>query len=119
MTEIQQEDLIEQLKKGDPLAFDYLYERYWKMLFSIACRRTDDEETAKDIVQNVFISVWQKRESLELRTNIEYFLLGAVRFQVFKHFRSESVKQRVLQEGIKKMEELASHMHELFPYIEL
>lgn len=119
MTEIYQDDLLVRLKKGDPSAYDLIYDRYWKKLFTIAYRRTDDEETAKDLVQTVYISVWQNRSNLSIRTHIENFLVGAVKLQVLKHFRSESIKQKVLEYGMERMNAAVSHIHEMFPYYEL
>lgn len=116
---MNQDNLIIRLRKGDSMAFDLLYEKYWKKLFSIAYRRTDDEDTAKDIVQEVFVSVWKKREKLQIETELEFFLIGAVKLQVLKYFRSETVKMKVLQYGMEKMKEAICHMNELFPYYAL
>ncbi len=119
MTDVLNHSLIHQLKKGDPAAFDLLYERYWKQLFSMAYHRTADEDTSKDIVQNVFISIWQNRDSLKPNTNLEAFLKGAIKFQTLKHFRSEKVKEKVLEHGMKTMAQACYTMHELRPYLEL
>lgn len=99
MTEVA---LIHALKTGLSSAYDILYHRYWRMLYKQAYSRVMDEEAAKDIVQNVFISIWQKRESLTVRTSLEQFLQGAVKFQVLNHFRSERVKQRVIDLALAK-----------------
>ncbi|WP_090602361.1 RNA polymerase sigma factor [Parapedobacter koreensis] len=107
-----EEALIDALRTGIPKAYELLYDRYWQMLYKKTYSRVADEDVAKDIVQNVFISVWQKRESLLIRTSLEQFLLGAVKFQVLNHFRSERVKQHVIDQAVAKMEPFTTDDHD-------
>ncbi|RQP18564.1 MAG: sigma-70 family RNA polymerase sigma factor [Parapedobacter sp.] len=109
MTEVA---LIDALRLGTPKAYDLLYDRYWKILYQKAYSRVADEDAAKDIVQDVFISVWQKRENLLIRTSLEQFLLGAIKYQVLNHFRSERVKQHVIDLALAKMELFVTDEHD-------
>ena len=43
-------------------SFRQLYSRYYKALMLYAMKMTEDEETAEDIVQNVFLHLWENRE---------------------------------------------------------
>ncbi|MFC7523194.1 RNA polymerase sigma factor [Parapedobacter sp. GCM10030251] len=96
--------LIDALRSGTPDAYEQLYHRYWKLLYKIAYSRVPDEDAAKDIVQNVLISIWQNRKSLRVRTTLEQFLRGAVKLQTLNHFRSERVKQHVIDLAMAQME---------------
>lgn len=109
MTEVA---LIDALRAGVPKAYDLLYDRYWRMLYKKAYSRVLDEDVAKDIVQDVFISVWQKHENLVIQTSLEQFLLGAIKFQVLNYFRSERVKQRVIDLAMAKMELFVANEHD-------
>jgi RNA polymerase sigma factor (sigma-70 family) len=52
------------LKAGDPEALGYLYDKYVDKLFIKACRLTNDRDIAKDVVQEVFLEIWQYRNNL-------------------------------------------------------
>lgn len=79
--------LLRLLATDDRVAFAELYRRYWKPLFITAASILQDRSTAGDIVQEVFISLWQRRLELKVRTPFAY-LQQAVRFQVFKAIRA-------------------------------
>ncbi|MBK1438891.1 sigma-70 family RNA polymerase sigma factor [Parapedobacter sp. ISTM3] len=106
------EALIDALRLGTPEAYSQLYDRYWKMLYKKAYSRVADEDAAKDIVQDIFISLWQKREELLIRTSLDQFLLGAVKLRVLNHFRSERVKQRAIDQALSRMELFVPEEHD-------
>ena len=97
-------NLIDALRSGTPSAYEQLYAQYWKLLYRVAYSRIPDEDAAKDIVQNVLVGIWQNRKSLQVHTTLEQFLRGAIKFQTLNHFRSERVKQRVIDLAMSRME---------------
>lgn len=58
--------------------FEKVFRDFFKPLTNIAFSVVKDEDTAKDIVQQVFIKLWDKKDSLEIRTNIKSYLHRAV-----------------------------------------
>src|SRR5690625_6129842 len=57
LTDRQQE---EKKKRGDEAAFTAIYERYWKEVLGHAYKRLHETSAAEDVVQNVFVSIWQR-----------------------------------------------------------
>lgn len=80
--------LLNRMRLGDYLAFGSIYERYWARLFNAACKRTGDEDSAKDITQDIFLQLWQRRQELEI-DNLPAYLLTAVRNNVFKYMEKQ------------------------------
>lgn len=76
-------ELIALLVAGDEEAFVSIYRRHWRKLYNAAYKRLNDEDQCEDLVQNVFMDLWERRQSL-LITNLEAYLMTAVRFQVIK-----------------------------------
>lgn len=70
------------LKEGDWLAFTHVYNYYKATLYLQAFRVLKDENEARDIVQDVFTSIWEKRESFLLRTSLASYLCTVVRNRV-------------------------------------
>lgn len=74
--------LLLQVQQGNKGAFNLLYDKYWAQAYSSAYKRLGDSEQAKDIVQDIFISIWLKRDTLI--ENLPAYLNIAVRNRVFK-----------------------------------
>lgn len=106
------DNLLLLLKEGDASAYDQLYYRYWKKLYSHVHLRVDDREAAKDIVQNLFINIWDRRGSLHVKGNLEAFLFGAAKLQVLNYFRSAALKQKILQQALYQMQLVESSAEE-------
>lgn len=112
-------DLLKLLKKGDKLAFEQLYNSYWKSLYLSAYSRVDDEDIAKDIVQNVFVDIWQKRGTIVVTSSIKQYLHGAVKMKVLQHYRSENIKQQVLDNALERITQLLHSHQNLSAYFDL
>lgn len=74
--------LVSLIQEGDRLAFDEVYERYWKRLYNDTFKRLKSIEMIEEIVQDVFSNLWSTRASRKIQ-NIYPYLLTAVRYQVF------------------------------------
>ncbi len=73
--------LLDQLSKSDQNAFKIIYLRYWRPLLNGAYKRLDDRQQAEDVVQNVFLALWNKRAYLEIHC-LSAYLHTAVRYEV-------------------------------------
>jgi RNA polymerase sigma-70 factor, ECF subfamily len=58
-------DLLNLLKKGDMRAFDTIYERYCKRMYGFVIRYIKQEEDAEEIVQEVFLKIWESRKRID------------------------------------------------------
>lgn len=88
MAELQEQTsndqlLLQQLQSNDAAAFDALYDKYWKLVYSAAYKRLKDENYAKDITQDIFLQLWQRRHQLRI-THLPAYLYTAVRNNVLK-----------------------------------
>ncbi len=80
LTDLQLLNLVTQ---DNRLAFHELFDRYWKSLFSSAMKVLNNEQAAEDVVQELFIDLWNRREQLEIN-NLKGYLHTAIRFQTAK-----------------------------------
>jgi RNA polymerase sigma-70 factor (ECF subfamily) len=85
-------ELTELLKCSDDSAFTAIYKRYWSALYQSAYAILQDTDTAQDIVQNVFISLWHRRSEADIRI-LKPYLYQATRFLVFKTIRHRKSDQ--------------------------
>lgn len=73
---------------------EYLYQKYWEEVLDNAYKRLRDEEIAQDITQEIFISVWENRERLNIEGSIEAYFKGAVKYKVINYFKSAMVREK-------------------------
>jgi len=78
------------LKKGDPQALGYLYDTYADKLFTSALRMTTDRELAKDCIQEVFIEIWNYRNTLGDVMHSQSYLVKVMRSVLLKKLKKES-----------------------------
>lgn len=97
LKEITDKQLLSLIKEGNQLAFDQMYNRYWKRLFVYTYNILNDEGYAEDTLQEVFIKIWVKKNELDIQ-NLKSYLFNAVRNNAISKIRKE--KLSVAQEGI-------------------
>lgn len=86
------DQLLKLLYQSDEGAFAEIYNRYWKPLYTSAHNILQVREAAQDAVQEVFISLWKRRQHIQVDI-LQSYLHQAVRFQVFKAIRAEKTDQ--------------------------
>jgi RNA polymerase sigma-70 factor (ECF subfamily) len=109
---LNDQELMELLIHDNRDAFDQIYNRYWKKLFMYAGKVVKDEEEAQDIVQDVFVSLWQRRKALINIYSLSSYLHGAIRFKGLVYIRSNFYKHNYItslkvffEEGIDTLNE--------------
>lgn len=84
--------LLSGLRDSDPVAFKFIYKLYWTKLYDIAFYYTHSGQDAEDIVQDVFISIWSRREKLELKGPIENYLVRCTKYTAFFYLKLKRKK---------------------------
>ena len=99
---VTNKELMERVKRSDYKAYKLLYERLWESLYIKAFSMLGDKDLAKDIIQNVWISFWERR--LEIKNdNIEGYLMNAVRFKIYNEFRNLKYQHNLMQEFVYQL----------------
>jgi len=100
--------LLERIKRDDSDSFELLFRRYFNRLKAFTISFVKDDALAKDIVQEVFIKVWEKRASIK-DISLEVFLYKMVRNQCLNYLRHVKVVEN-RSGGLKD----ATQMEELY-----
>jgi RNA polymerase sigma-70 factor (family 1) len=77
------------LKENDHTAFTEIYNRYWKKMLLIAWNHSRDKAASKDLVHEVFMSLWERRHLVEV-LNLAAFLATSVKFSIYKYYQREN-----------------------------
>jgi RNA polymerase sigma-70 factor (ECF subfamily) len=82
------EGLIKLLQQQELGAFEEIYLRYWKKLYSAAYKRIQSRETAEEIVQDIFTSLWLNRHDISIE-KLSAYLFTAVKYKIINHLEKE------------------------------
>lgn len=79
-------ELFSLVAKGNEAAFKTLYERYWEKMFVVAANQLEDLPAAQELVQDVWLDIWNRREGIRLTGEIKNYLAVAVKYRVINEF---------------------------------
>ena len=82
------ESLFGAVKTGDRKAFNLLYDRYWEIVYKKAFSYLHDADAAGEIVNDIFLNIWLKRETLHILT-FQNYLTAAARYRVYNHLKAK------------------------------
>ncbi|QIP11148.1 RNA polymerase sigma-70 factor [Spirosoma aureum] len=87
--ELTDTDLTLRLKQHDEAAFETLFRRYYRYLYSIAIQYVKDPDLAEDALQEVYLKLWTHREQLNESQSVRNYLATAMRHQMINTLRDE------------------------------
>lgn len=90
------QELINLLKQGDRYAFTEIYDRHKSLLQRHAYKKLGDLDEANDILQELFVNLWDKRFDLSITTNLSGYLYSAMRNKILKRFAHKQVEDKYL-----------------------
>ena len=85
--------LLENLRKGDPKAFEQIFRKYWQKLYLIAKAKLLSHDDAEEIIQLIFSGLWEKRKTLLIH-DLEHYLHVSVRNRILNHIRNNITKEK-------------------------
>ena len=88
--------LLAEFKNGNQKAFRKLFELYWERMLFNANVIVVNEDVAKDIVQNIWVGLWEKRENLEIK-NFQAYVFKAVRYGCYNYLRDNKFNAAQLE----------------------
>jgi len=88
--------LILQLQQGSDQAFTLLYDKYSKQLYRNILRLTKDENIAEELLQDLFLKIWESRENINPEKSFKSFLYKVAENLVYAHFRKIAKDNRLI-----------------------
>jgi RNA polymerase sigma-70 factor, ECF subfamily len=91
--ELLDNQVLETIKSGNENAYEMIFKSYYQPLCRYACTFLHDKEESEEVVQSVFISLWEKRSVLEIQTSFKAYLYRMVRNSCLNVIKHEKVKK--------------------------
>lgn len=86
--------------RWDDSSLQLLYRHFYKALVAFAIQAVETQESAEEIVQDIFVKTWQKRNTFKSTATLKAYLYNGVRNECISHLR----RQQTAQERIRLFE---------------
>lgn len=90
-------NLVRLLQKGNVPAFDSLFELYSPKLFGFALKYFKNEADAEELVQEVFVKVWENKKTLKSELSFKSYLFTIALNQIRNHFNKKVISLRYIE----------------------
>lgn len=87
------QELLRAIRHSDEKAFAELFSRYWEYVYTITYKRIQSEEVTKELVQDLFVSLWNKRATLSIE-HLPSYLYICVKNRVLNHVISQNIRKK-------------------------
>ncbi|MFD1257869.1 RNA polymerase sigma factor [Mucilaginibacter terrae] len=87
--------LINQLQQSSQLAFTQLYDLYSRQLYRNILRLVRDDDIAQELLQDLFLKIWEKRHSINAESSFKSYLYKIAENLVYGHFRKITADKRL------------------------
>lgn len=90
----EQDQLIRNIRRGDRNAFRAVFNQYFNTLCSFSFKYLEDKDEVQDLVQDAFITLWEKRKDFEHMLALKSYLYTSVRNKCLNILKHRSVQQK-------------------------
>jgi len=97
---VAETELVERLKKGDLVAFDMIYDMYAGRLYAFSMKYLKSSDEAEELVQCVFMKVWENYKRLDRNLSFKSFLFTIAYNEICRHFRRKSYLKKYIDETL-------------------
>ena len=94
MSQEEEKILLQRLQSGDAKAFQTVFERYFKLLYTEAWYKLENDKEAEDLVQEFFIEFWERQLFRSVTISLKYYLYQSVRNRCINRLEHHKVQQR-------------------------
>jgi len=84
--------LIQKLKQGDETAYQILYDKYYQWLCNYVFRLCENKKTSEDIVQDMLINFYEKRNKIDISNSLKNYLFTSCHNQFLQNLRKKKIK---------------------------
>jgi len=98
-------ELYAKLKQGNGPAFKVLFQKYYAFLCHYATQFLHDREMAEETVQELFVHLWEKRESLSIESSVKNYLFRSVRNQCLNQLQKQKIRKQYASKVIESAQQ--------------
>jgi RNA polymerase sigma-70 factor (ECF subfamily) len=91
---MDERELLDRLRRGDDAAYEAIFRQWYAPLVATTAALLRDQGPAEEVVQDVLLELWRRRESLHFEQSVRAYLFQAARNRALNYLRRERVEAR-------------------------
>jgi RNA polymerase sigma-70 factor, ECF subfamily len=104
--------LVDRIRQNDKSAFKILYNRYSKKIYFFSLKYLGNNIETEELVQSVFIHVWEKRKSLDPAISVKSYIYKSAVNYIYNYLKKKSIRARFIESQIQKEENYSNLTYE-------
>ncbi|MFA0963588.1 RNA polymerase sigma-70 factor [Roseivirga sp. BDSF3-8] len=105
-------EITQKLKAGDRKVFEELFRMHYTELCLFARKYTNDMEKGEELVQDLFVRLWDKRETMEFNTSVKSYLYTSLKNTCLNYLKHLKVREKYQQHVMREYKESNHHLHD-------
>lgn len=97
-------DWLTLLREGQETALANIYRLYWQRLYTAAYAILKDAQACEDIIQEIFLKLWQNRRKIEIKTSLAAYLNASVRYEVYRQIKAGRVREDLFDDIYERIQ---------------
>jgi len=104
--------LVTRIRQNDKDAFRILYGRYCKKIYFFSLKYLGNSVEVEELVQSVFINVWENRESLDATNSVKSYIYKAAVNYIYNYLKKRTIRAKYIESQMQRDEVHANHTDE-------
>lgn len=117
--QIQEADIVLAIQQGSEPAYEQVFRLYYERLCNYANTLVRDMDEAEEVVQSMFLKLWEKREALDINSSLKSYLYRAVHNTCLNRVKHEQVKREYASQNAEQLQQNFSYASDLAIHNEL
>lgn len=105
MKTAEDKSILTALKKGDIIAFDEIYYKYHKKLFAYSMKFIKSHADIEDLIQKIFVIIWEKRENIDPDKSFNNYLFTIIRNEIYDFLKKKVMTEYYNDQILSEIEE--------------
>ncbi len=84
-------------QENDQSAFEQLYRRTLHALMAVICKWSEDAAEAEDVLQEVFLDLWERRAKIKIQNEVFSYLYSMAQYKIFDRLRQKQLSEKQIQ----------------------
>ena len=108
------DDIVERISKDDKSAFEEMFRTYYTEMCQYCLRFVRDEIVAEEVVQEIFLNIWDRRSTLSINSSVKAYLYTSVKNRSFNYIKLQLPKEqkKVDVEDVSISEQISDSIEE-------
>lgn len=103
----KEQQIIQEIRSGNKQVYKHLFELYYPALSAFAFKYLKDIDSSREIVQDLFVNIYEKRESIEVKDSLKAYLFRSTRNKCLNALRQKKTKREYHELITRNMESVA------------